>query len=126
MSRAAMLPVSNELQRAMRVHAEDTAPHECVGVLLGRGGEVELALPLINSSPTPTRAFELSASEYLRAERAASERGLEVLGFFHSHVDAPAVPSVKDLEHVQAFRCGFIVPVRNGVAGPPVAFHSRG
>lgn len=111
-----------EVVATMRAHAEASAPNECVGALFGRGNEITKALPLINAAENPTREFELSAAEYLRAEAEAARAGLELLGFFHSHVDAPASPSAKDLEHASAFRCGYIVPVRNGVAGPPVAF----
>lgn len=111
-----------EAQRVMRAHAEATAPRECVGALLGRGDEVCVVLPLINSALAPERAFELSAREYLRAEAEAERLELELLGFFHSHVDAPATPSVSDREHARGFRCAFIVPVRGGVAGEPVSF----
>lgn len=109
----------------MRAHAEASAPNECIGALLGRDGRITKAVPLLNSSAAPTREFELTAREYLRAEEEAAHQGLELLGFFHSHVDAPPVPSAKDLEHARAFRCGYIVPVRAGAAGTPVAFHSR-
>lgn len=106
----------------MRAHAEATAPEECVGALLGVGDEVKVVLPLQNSALHRTRNFELSAREYLRAEAEAERLGLELLGFFHSHIDAPAAPSASDLEHARAFRCAYIVPVSGGVAGVPVSF----
>ena len=111
--------------RAMREHAEASTPEECVGALLGRGAEVQVALALRNSAPERSRSFELTAAEYLRAEREAEQRGLDVLGFFHSHPDGSAVASVRDLEHARAFRVGVIVPIRDGSAQAPVVFHLR-
>ncbi len=35
----------------------------------------------------------------MRGERYARGRDLEVVGFYHSHPDSPAVPSQYDLEH---------------------------
>jgi proteasome lid subunit RPN8/RPN11 len=104
----------------LRRHAERSAPNECVGALLGHGDDLVEALELLNASPTPRTSFELSASEYLRAERHAASRGLQVLGFYHSHVDAPAVPSARDLEHAASFARLLILSVRAGKAEAPV------
>lgn len=117
--------LGTDVRRVMREHAEASASEECVGALLGRGAEVQVALPLHNSARERARAFELSAAEYLRAEREAEQHGLELLGFFHSHPDGSAVASARDLEHARAFRVGIIVPMRDGSAQAPVVFHSR-
>ena len=37
--------------------------------------------------------------DVLRAERYAREKKLDVIGYYHSHPNAPAVPSQYDLEH---------------------------
>jgi proteasome lid subunit RPN8/RPN11 len=34
--------------------------------------------------------------EYLNAERYAAENNLKLLGFYHSHLDHPAIPSESD------------------------------
>jgi proteasome lid subunit RPN8/RPN11 len=81
---------------------------------------------LRNSAAHRERGFELTAREYLLAEQEAEQRGLRLLGFFHSHVDVPAVPSALDRRQAAHFLGGVIVPVEHGVAGRPVVFHSRG
>jgi proteasome lid subunit RPN8/RPN11 len=96
-------------------HAERAYPNECVGALLGRGETIHETLELENASPTPGRAFELTAREYLRAEASAAEKGLELLGFYHSHPDAPAEPSARDRELLGKFAVNVIVEVRGGV-----------
>ena len=42
------------------------------------------------------RRFEISPMEYLDAERYAEENNLKLLGFYHSHLDHPAIPSESD------------------------------
>jgi proteasome lid subunit RPN8/RPN11 len=43
--------------------------------------------------------FLITPEELMRGERYAREHDLEVVGFYHSHPDSPAVPSQYDLEH---------------------------
>ncbi len=113
-----MLRVSQEAARAMAAHAEATYPDECVGLLLGSlDDEAKLAteaLPLENrwagqvqlsdhDNPDSRRdRFYLDPRDYLRADRAASARGLEILGCYHSHPDAPPIPSERDRVGAQA------------------------
>lgn len=104
------------LTQQLTDHAERAWPNECVGALYGRAGEVHHTLALENSAPVPTRAFELSAREYLRAEAEAHATGLELLGLYHSHVDAPPEPSASDRELLAHFPLLVIIEVRAGVA----------
>ncbi len=121
-----MLVLSPESQRAIAAHAEATYPDECVGLLLGRiEGERKIALeafPVENrwagqvqlaesDDPSSRRdRFYLDPRDYLRADRAAQARGLEVVGVYHSHPDHPAVPSERDRVGSQA------------IGGPSFAF----
>ena len=43
--------------------------------------------------------FLIHPDELLRGERYARAKKLDVVGFYHSHPDSPAVPSQYDLEH---------------------------
>ncbi len=104
------------LEARLRAHAEQTYPDECVGALLGHGDEVREVLPLENSAANRRTGFALTAREYLRAEAQAEARGLEVLGLYHSHPDAPAVPSARDAAVLRSFRRAVIISVRAGVA----------
>jgi len=54
--------------------------------------------------------------EYRRAERHASDTGLEIVGFYHSHPDHPAEPSAFDLEHAWPNLSYAIQSVRNGAS----------
>lgn len=89
---------------AIRRHGESDYPHECCGLLLGRfAGErriVDDVHPMRNANTTsPENRFDFDPKEHLAAQRQARERGLEVVGFYHSHPNHPARPSQYDLEH---------------------------
>ena len=77
-------------------HAREAAPAECCGLLVGVGEVVTSTIRTKNLSPDANR-FELDPGEHIRARRELRSRGLEVLGFYHSHPRTPAVPSATDL-----------------------------
>ncbi len=101
------------------VHGADTYPQECCGALLGREDEaarqVTAVLPLVNRRDDSLRnRFSVSAEDVRAADRAAREKGLEVLGWYHSHPDHPAWPSAYDREHAWPWYSYVIVSVVNG------------
>ena len=102
---------------AIRDHGRGTYPHECCGAMLGRDGVVLEACPLPNTTEEgPRRRFLVRPQDYRSAERLATERGLELLGFYHSHPDHPARPSQYDLDHAWPVFSYVIVSVREGDA----------
>lgn len=90
---------------AVRRHVEAVYPEEACGGLLGReagesGLRILAALPVMNAQATERgRRYLIEAADVLSLERHASALGLEVIGFYHSHPDAPARPSDTDREH---------------------------
>jgi desampylase len=81
-------------------HAREAAPAECCGLMIGHkgsGGEAVIeAARTRNLSADPNR-FEIDPEDHIRTRRTARSRGLEVLGFYHSHPRSPAAPSGTDL-----------------------------
>ncbi len=102
----------------IRRHGEGTYPDECCGALLGaRPGEVDEAFALSNTTDGERRRrFLVGPREYREAEARAAETHRELVGFYHSHPDHPAVPSAFDLEHAWPNLSYLIVSVRNGRA----------
>lgn len=94
-----------DVETAIRRHGADTYPYECCGALIGtssnaRGVSITEALALPNvTDEGPRRRFRVSADDYRRAEAHADAAGAELVGFYHSHPDHPAVPSQYDLDH---------------------------
>jgi len=89
-----------ELREELLARARRAAPREACGLLLGRRAAHAVAIEALAELDNAARAdsaFELEPLDVLLAERAALARGQEVIGVWHSHVDAPAVPSLRDL-----------------------------
>ncbi|MBI4887862.1 MAG: M67 family metallopeptidase [Acidobacteria bacterium] len=111
---------------AIRRHGVETYPNECCGALIGRDGVVVSASPLPNMTEEgPRRRFRVRPQDYRDAERQASERGAELLGFYHSHPDHPARPSQYDLDHAWPVFSYIIVSVRAGVAEEMTSWRLR-
>lgn len=103
--------------KAIRLHGEDTFPHECCGALIGHGDRVTAAVPLPNTTEEgPRRRFLVRPGDYRMAEQRAGELGGELLGFYHSHPDHPARPSQFDLDHAWPNFAYVIVSVMSGEA----------
>jgi proteasome lid subunit RPN8/RPN11 len=78
-------------------------PQETCGLLVGSTvGHATLVEDLVQARNLNfVRArdrYELAPEDFLSIERAARERGLEIVGVWHSHPDHPAVPSATDRE----------------------------
>jgi len=100
---------------AVRLHGEETYPHECCGALVGLDGAATAAVALPNTTEEgPRRRFLVRPSDYRMAEARASELGAELLGFYHSHPDHPARPSQFDLDHAWPNFAYVIVAVASG------------
>jgi proteasome lid subunit RPN8/RPN11 len=84
------------VQEAVVAHAREAAPAECCGLLIGRGDSISLAVRARNLSSNPKR-FEIDPADHIRVRRDARGRGLDVLGFYHSHPASAAVPSPSDV-----------------------------
>ena len=77
--------------------ARAAAPEECCGVLIGSRAGVAEAVATRNLAETPTTRFLIDPKGHLDALRDARRRGLDVVGFYHSHPRTAALPSPTDL-----------------------------
>jgi proteasome lid subunit RPN8/RPN11 len=84
-------------REAIVAHAVDSAPNECCGFLLGNAQEILEALPARNVADNPATRFLIDPADHFAVRRLARERGLEVIGFYHSHPASPPEPSPHDL-----------------------------
>ena len=76
--------------------ARAESPHECCGLLLGRGDAVEEVFPGRNVDETPRTRYVMDPQDQLRAFRLMDERGLGLVGIYHSHPQTEAYPSETD------------------------------
>ena len=109
------LLLGDGVDEAIRRHGTETYPHECCGVLIGRGRVVQEAYPMPNTTEEgPRRRFLVRPGDYKDAETRATTLGADLLGFYHSHPDHPARPTQYDLDHAWPFFSYVIVSVREG------------
>lgn len=129
------LILQNAHWEAIRRHGSADYPNECCGILLGQANdarkEVREVIPLKNLRLDSARAQELlpleapgkesernrfliDPLEQLQVEKGARSRGLDVLGYYHSHPDHPARPSEYDRDHAWPWYSYIIVSVERG------------
>jgi proteasome lid subunit RPN8/RPN11 len=118
-----MIQLAEKHRNEIAAHSERDYPYECCGLLLGRFSEdgaktVMETYPISNAREEEAKRnrFLIRPEELMQGERAAKAKDLEVIGFYHSHPDHPAVPSQYDLDHAWPTYSYIIVSVRTGEA----------
>ena len=117
-----MITIADKQLTEIREHGVRDYPYECCGLLLGRfrpnGKLVTETYPISNAREESAKRnrFLITPEELLQGERYARDRDLEVVGFYHSHPDSPAVPSQYDLEHAWPTYSYIIVSTSAGQA----------
>ena len=132
------LKLTQEQLEVIRNHGSRDYPNECCGILLGHSHdqlkEVADVVPLKNLRQEPERAqailpvdspaaesernrFLIDPKDQIRVEKEARMRGLEVVGYYHSHPDHPARPSDYDRDHGWPWYSYVIITIQQGKAG---------
>ena len=130
-----VLTLKPEHLKIIRNHAQKTYPEECCGVLLGKINEGETQLFEVWTTDnlwnvesgeqlsgngdwtkdlTKKRRYVVDPKEMLRAQKQGRDRGLNIIGFYHSHPDHPAVPSECDRQYAWQEYIYIIVSVPQG------------
>src|ERR1700756_1150519 len=109
-----MLKVGKSHYDALRRHGEETYPHECCGVLLGRmDGDERVVTSVARAGNTRTDSahnrYNIDPKDLIRIQREARERGEDIIGFFASHPDHPARCSSTDLAEAHWFGCSYVI-----------------
>jgi proteasome lid subunit RPN8/RPN11 len=110
------LVLKPEHLEAMKEHGRKTYPDECIGIIGGAADEnvktVGEVRPLENKFPGPRHNRSLiSPGDYLKVDREYRQRGLKIVGFYHSHPDHPAKPSDYDRDNALPWASYVIVKV---------------
>jgi proteasome lid subunit RPN8/RPN11 len=91
-----MMLLSERVEAALVAHARQTAPGECCGLLIGTPEEVVDAVAARNLADDPATRYVIDPRDHLQALRSARQRGLQVVGAYHSHPRSAARPSATD------------------------------
>jgi len=104
---------------AMVAHARKVYPNECCGAMLGlTDGEtktVSEAIALENAFAGEQAArYELRPQDLLAADKAARERGMDLIGIYHSHPDCGAYFSQTDLKNSCPWYSFVVLSIQKG------------
>jgi proteasome lid subunit RPN8/RPN11 len=110
-----MIRISKTAWDTMVSHVESTFPKEGCGLMIGSDGLVQEAVPLPNSYTGPQEDFfVIDPKDLLRVDQESRERGLDVLGVFHSHPDCDAYFSKRDLENSCPWYSYVVLSIKKG------------
>jgi proteasome lid subunit RPN8/RPN11 len=101
--------ISPEQLKVIYTHAESVYPEECCGILLGNmtglSKTVVEVIPTINTweeaesdevDRNKNSRYSIDPQDIFTAQKRARDLQLDIIGFFHSHPDYPAIPSTCD------------------------------
>jgi proteasome lid subunit RPN8/RPN11 len=117
-----MLKIGYANYEAMRAHGEETYPHECCGVLLGvASADGNQVRELVRAGNTRTDSahnrYNIAPEELVAIQRKARKLGLDIVGFYHSHPDHPAMWSATDFAEAHWTGCSYVITsVEKGTA----------
>lgn len=130
-----MIKIPAEHLQAICNHAERTYPEECCGIMLGKIGdegktvvevwetfnaweeEKSAEFPASGGVRGKERTFAIAPLDIIKAQKVARDRQLQIVGFYHSHPDHPAIPSEMDRAIAWAVYSYIIVSVSEGKTG---------
>ena len=112
------IEIPEAVVRAIEDHARETYPEECCGFLIGDATEprrvVESRRATNAAEEERGRRYTIDPLELLRADDAARQSELDLIGIYHSHPDHPAAPSEFDRSRAAGWYTYVILNVENG------------
>jgi proteasome lid subunit RPN8/RPN11 len=115
------LHISQAVFEQIREHLETGYPNEACGALIGRPGGAHA--PSLGSEfrgmrntnvEQPRHRYDIDPVEHLRVQRDAEGRGMEIIGWVHSHPDNQARMSQFDSTHGWPFYSYVVASVVRG------------
>jgi proteasome lid subunit RPN8/RPN11 len=127
------LEISRYYLQIIQEHGEKNYPEECCGILLGkvdrdvkivveviltnnewRDGELATDVSDLVKIRSKRDRYIIPPSEILQAQKNGRDRGLDIIGFFHSHPDYPSTPSECDRVNAWEIYSYVIISVMTG------------
>ena len=121
------IEISAEQLKVIYNHAESVYPEECCGILLGKiAGTSKIVVEVLSTINAWGKAesdqvdrnknsrYSIDPHDIFMAQKRARDLQLDIIGFFHSHPDYPAIPSTCDRTQAWEVYSYPIVSVING------------
>ena len=111
--------IARAAMEAVKAHGAEGYPHEICGFLVGPRGSRTATEAKRARNIVVERArdrYEIDPRDHIRIQREADADGQDIVGYYHSHPDHPARPSVFDTKRSWATYVYLIVSVVRGSA----------
>jgi proteasome lid subunit RPN8/RPN11 len=111
------LIISKENLAIIKKHAAEIFPYEACGAMLGiidgNNKKITKVFPAQNKyRKIAWDAFEIEPKALLEIDKLSRKENIEVIGFYHSHPNHPAVPSSADINASWPYYSYTIVSVK--------------
>lgn len=90
------LSISSKVHAAIVVACRKALPNECCGLLFGDDNRIDGFRETANVAACPDRYFEIDPAVLIAAIREDRAGGRRLIGYFHSHPNGSAEPSLHD------------------------------
>ncbi|MBL8160509.1 MAG: M67 family metallopeptidase [Anaerolineae bacterium] len=124
--------IAKPLQQRIIQQMEQGYPNESGGFLLGTNSGEEIvvldviAITNVFAAEEQYHRYAMTPQDWMRLEDEADEKGLTLVGYYHSHPDSPAVPSIYDRDHALPNFTYIITAVMSGKAAEMRVWRLRG
>jgi proteasome lid subunit RPN8/RPN11 len=93
-----VLRLTPAVHAVMVGHAYDDLPNEACGLIAGEPtGDKATVVYRTRNAAASSRVYTVDPRDHLRADRDAENRGLAVIGVYHSHTHTAPYPSPTDV-----------------------------
>jgi len=94
------IKISKSNKKILSEYSENQKPNESCAILFGKKDQVSDLFLTENIEESPIN-FTISNNQLIEGYKIAEEKGLEVVGIFHSHPNSDAFPSSTDKKFMQ-------------------------
>ena len=111
------MKISRQALHEVHAHAAEGYPYEICGMLIadGRSDVVTQTRRVRNTVVERARdRYEMDPRDQIRIQRECDAAGLEIVGYYHSHPDHPALASITDAQRSWAGPVYVIVSCMDG------------
>lgn len=112
------LKISRHDLALIQKELEANKPYEACGILIGTINksiaQVDKVMP-VSSARRSKMGFELDSKDFNNAWEYARKNGREIVGIYHTHPLAPAVPSFGDGKNMENFPMVWLIAGDDGV-----------
>lgn len=127
-----MLQITSSQMATIRSHAQESYPLECCGILIGEQlGEIRRIASVMTcrneAADSAANRYSIHPRDLIIAQKQARQKGLDIIGFYHSHPDHPPRWSTTDLREAHWIGSSYlIVSVSKNGADDAASYLLRG